>query len=343
MAGPRSMRCVVPTSKYKGVSGMGLRKHAATRVVVGMAVMSVGMASLTTPAFADASDDSVEQILENVPSKYEVLEDAASSTQTDDFTIAQDPSDGVTLEDEDGNALSVKLPFADQAADAVPVDDSTVAYDNANDTTTVPTGKADGSVQINTILESVAAPETFEYVVSADNLAHIDINDDGSAAFLASDGSFLGGAASPWAVDANGVAVPTHFEVAGNTLIQVVDHVGAGYQYPIVADPWLGANLYGNPWITYYSWGYKINVQPTDWGKVNTGGATWWAHRDEVRNKLGGNSWRWTNSIQEQFYCHIAGVPASLPTYNLESNRVDWNWTLIAPYKCNYPEGWFSG
>ncbi len=41
--------------------------------------------------------------------------------------------------------------------------------------------------------------------------------------------------APPWAKDASGKALPTHYEVAGATLIQNVDTTGA--QYPVVADP----------------------------------------------------------------------------------------------------------
>jgi hypothetical protein len=41
----------------------------------------------------------------------------------------------------------------------------------------------------------------------------------------------------PWAVDTNGRSVPTHFEVRGAALVQVVDHHTGDFAYPIVADP----------------------------------------------------------------------------------------------------------
>lgn len=44
--------------------------------------------------------------------------------------------------------------------------------------------------------------------------------------------------AAPWAKDATGRALPTHFELRGSTLRQVVDHAGA--QYPVTADPSIG-------------------------------------------------------------------------------------------------------
>ena len=41
---------------------------------------------------------------------------------------------------------------------------------------------------------------------------------------------------SPWAKDANGNAVPTHYEIEGDTLVQIVDF-DENSAFPIVADP----------------------------------------------------------------------------------------------------------
>ncbi|WP_297006681.1 hypothetical protein [uncultured Corynebacterium sp.] len=41
---------------------------------------------------------------------------------------------------------------------------------------------------------------------------------------------------TPWAKDAEGKEVPTHFEVRGNSLVQVVDFDGNTF-FPVVADP----------------------------------------------------------------------------------------------------------
>lgn len=58
--------------------------------------------------------------------------------------------------------------------------------------------------------------------------------DDGSVTL--SDGvDFLGGIATPWAVDAQGQSLPTHYEIDGSTLTQVVDTSTA--MFPVVADP----------------------------------------------------------------------------------------------------------
>lgn len=77
----------------------------------------------------------------------------------------------------------------------------------------------------------------------------VDVDSDEYAAGLAeaaegvgeddaalSDGAVVVGAfLDPWSVDANGTALPTHYETDGNTLIQVVDTEGAAF--PVVSDP----------------------------------------------------------------------------------------------------------
>ncbi len=55
---------------------------------------------------------------------------------------------------------------------------------------------------------------------------------------LAADGGGLTGIIdAPWAYDANGTPVPTHYEISGDVLTQVVDHICDNYTYPITADP----------------------------------------------------------------------------------------------------------
>lgn len=57
---------------------------------------------------------------------------------------------------------------------------------------------------------------------------------DGSVSVSDADG-FLGGVEAPWAIDAAGQSLPTHYEISGSTLTQIVDTTGA--TFPVVADP----------------------------------------------------------------------------------------------------------
>ena len=50
---------------------------------------------------------------------------------------------------------------------------------------------------------------------------------------------FVGAIVPPWAEDATGQSLPTHYEITGQTLTQIVDHLAA-IEPPLVADAWLG-------------------------------------------------------------------------------------------------------
>lgn len=303
---------------------------AAMCLIIGL----VGGASVAHAEEAPDPDD-IAAVLAQVPAQYGLLDQGSDSEGAGQADVHRDPSDGITLTSSRGSILEVELPFLESALPGVPVGEA-LAYDNVNGSTTVPIVKADGSVQVTTVIADATAPTRYEYgFPGATSL----VQGERTVAILGASGEFLGGVAAPWAVDAAGAAVPTHFEIAGTTLVQVVDHQSGEFQYPIVADPWLGIDLYYTPNVSFPSGGYAINVVPTVWGGAYSGPEEvymWWAHRDEVVSKLGSSSWRWTTSIQEQFYCHIAGFPLGLPEYNMESWRplVYWETSLVL-YQCN--------
>lgn len=92
------------------------------------------------------------------------------------------------------------------------------------------------------------APERYPFPISGD-AASLEPTGDGSVIAYNAEGDPIATLAPAWAVDANGLNVPTHYELDGTTVIQVVEHRGSGYAYGITADPWW------NP----FSW---------DWSKI---------------------------------------------------------------------------
>lgn len=80
-------------------------------------------------------------------------------------------------------------------------------------------------------------------------------------------GNFAGGVAPAWAKDANGNAIATHYEISGDTLTQVVDHSGTD-AYPIVADPWLGIQLFEGFWRGSWEGDYTYNTSVTVLGRM---------------------------------------------------------------------------
>ena len=70
----------------------------------------------------------------------------------------------------------------------------------------------------------------------------ITANEDGGASVTDPDGQAAGKVAKPWAYDATGRSLPTHYVVSGTGLVQQVDTDGA--TFPVIADPRVTAGWY---------------------------------------------------------------------------------------------------
>jgi hypothetical protein len=84
-------------------------------------------------------------------------------------------------------------------------------------------------------IDSPSAPERYDFVF--DGVTRLKQDDVGSVALYGAHGRFVGAVAPAWAKDAHGRDVPTHYEVKGTTLVQVVEHRGGGFAYGVTADP----------------------------------------------------------------------------------------------------------
>lgn len=235
----------------------GERKGIPVRTSLAMKSAAVIVASCVAVglfgfANADAGEvnaaDAVAAIQAVAPAS---LSDVAT-VSSDDQTAAEasvpggavavpvDPADGIDL----GASVQIGLPFAQHASDAAdsPVP-GVVAFDNNNGSTTVPVIFSDGTLQINTVIENPSAPKRYEYPIDVPDGASLTQDANGTVAVVTADGSPLRVFGEAWAKDANGEAVPTHYEVHGNTLTQVVDFA-PGTAFPVVADPSTGAYSY---------------------------------------------------------------------------------------------------
>jgi hypothetical protein len=80
------------------------------------------------------------------------------------------------------------------------------------------------------------APTEYSYDIKVgDEPAVLELIEGGGVSVLDGDGSLVNSILAPWAKDATGAEVPTHYTVQGDTLTQHVEHQGAAY--PVVADP----------------------------------------------------------------------------------------------------------
>lgn len=217
-------------------------------------------------------------------------------------------------------------------------------YEGIDETTTTVLPKVDGSLQLITTIPDSASPTNFSYTVRGDNISSHEKTPDGAIFFLDKSGNAVGGLAAPWAFDAEGTPVPTWFEVTGETVTQVVDHLNGSFTYPIVSDPYLGMQLYEWASVSFLNQrpgAYAINAKPTLWGYAVVSPATFNHHIYEVTQKLPIiERWRMTPTIIEQHKCHIALGPLERLAggngqYNMESFRPIKPWNQQMRDKCN--------
>lgn len=132
----------------------------------------------------------------------------------------------------------MSFPSAGQAESAVrsPVP-GVLVFENRDGSSTVPTIRDDGGIQISTVIERADAPRRYDYSLSLPSGSHLSLTADGG---VRADGPTPEWpelhVAPPWAKDAEGEPVPTHYEVHGTTLTQIIDFTPST-AFPVVADP----------------------------------------------------------------------------------------------------------
>ncbi|WP_157780450.1 hypothetical protein [Leifsonia xyli] len=159
--------------------------------------------------------------------------------------VSENASSGVKLETPGtGSDVTIGLPFAGKASKAVRSQKAgVVVYNNKNGSSTVPVVHKDGRVQISTVIDNAKAPKRYDYPIEVPSGASLVQSPQGVIAIVAGDGAPLRVFGNAWAKDAHGKAVPTHYEIVGNTLTQVIDFT-EHTAFPVVADPSTSAYSY---------------------------------------------------------------------------------------------------
>ncbi len=222
-------------------------------------------ASADQPRGSDSLDSIVSVVPDildsaaDVPTGIEGTAAISSTVAQTHVTIPVEPELGIGLRT-GPKSVSIGLPFASEAKHASVEQNGVVSFDNNNGSVTVPVVKTDGGVQINTVIAGPDAPQRYEYPLALPAGSTVVEKDGGILIFNAA-GESLGTFLAPWAFDAKGAAVATHYEVNGTTLTQVVEHTTAN-SFPVVADP-----SYYPPVAFYYSrsdveymWGVLQNL-----------------------------------------------------------------------------------
>lgn len=277
--------------------------------------------------------------------------------------VPSDPEHGISVKTEAG-PMKVRLPRSNAAADAQPLGAGMVSYDNRDGSSTVPVVVDDGSIQINTLIESPASPREYTYAFELPPGAVVKELDGGAIFFYSDEGSFIGGLAPAWAKDASGSFVPTRYRIDGQRITQVVEHT-VNHRYPVVADPWLGFSLFSyvrndvRPWwngqpvytMELSAWGQLIyrgsaalglatlplgTALPVTWLGYKVMTYEGWA--EVVARQPGAR----TTSVRQQYVCHVRyGYPVlgSGWRWDLEKARPiknDWTRTNVLAHRCNW-------
>lgn len=156
--------------------------------------------------------------------------------------VPTDLEQGVTLRDANGSTTHIALPNASSAGDAQVLDSAVVTYPGEHSANTVVVG--DLGVQMLTTIANGGASTRYEYRLSLVQGQRLMLTELGPVV-LDERGEMQLAVAAPWAKDSNGRDVPTHYEVTGDTLTQVVEHRSdVNVAYPVTADPiWLAPRV----------------------------------------------------------------------------------------------------
>lgn len=291
-------------------------QYARVRTVTAATMLTL-IAAFVSPsvAFADSSDtvtlsevatalraidnDSDTLVATAAPSTMDA--DSAAVVQQDGSTtdIPKNPEDGVGIKSKDGTSITIDLPQAEAANDAQRLSNGTVVYPASDGSANAVIPTSDG-IQFLTSIYNSDAPTRYNYDVSVPEGGKVEVV-GGAARVVDADGGDILYVGLPWAKDANGIAVPTHFEVEGNSLIQVVEHNGAAFTYPVVADPRF-----------YYSWGiYTVKFNSTETGYISRAGGA------AVGAYLGGPAAAFFTAIGGDWLADYAAARRLCLTYRL--------------------------
>lgn len=222
-----------------------MKRHKISKAIAGgtlVAAVAFGGVMTATPAMAltyptDSSGPSAMNVdAGSVADVIEKAETAAVGTSTPADTPSPVIQDGATV-DVNGSDLSVTM---GAATDAVTSEAGQYATLQDDSITYAASHPREGTTRFTAVLASSTGARP-EWTFAGGR--HLPLLDNGTVGI--SDGeNFLGSIDAPWAIDAAGRSLSTHYEISGSKLTQVVDTTGA--LFPVVADPTV--NFYG-PYI----------------------------------------------------------------------------------------------
>ncbi|MCJ1704313.1 MULTISPECIES: hypothetical protein [unclassified Rathayibacter] len=187
------------------------------------AAVTAVLISTCLPSVANADTYSVADVLE----RAETVAVGSSTPADAQLPAVHAGDDGPTVAVE-GADLSVTLGASDDAAISeseqfATVEDESITYAISH--------PREGATRFSAVLRTPTNDHPHWTFGSDTQLLLLD---NGSVSISEGD-EFIGGIEAPWAVDALGRSLSTHYEISGSTLTQVIDTAEAAF--PVVADP----------------------------------------------------------------------------------------------------------
>lgn len=155
----------------------------------------------------------------------------ATVLRAGDVVLPQTGDGSLTIE---GSSINIGMPAEVATGKAQVTDTDMVVYQGTDIADpSVVVASAASSVAVQVVIPDETAPSRYTFEIGG---ALPVLREDGRVELRDSAGAVIGEGQAPWAVDATGQAVPTRYEVHGQSLVQVVDFTSAS-AFPIVADP----------------------------------------------------------------------------------------------------------
>ncbi|MFN3949098.1 hypothetical protein [Microbacterium sp.] len=228
------------------------RRASLMRTVTVAAIATCVIAFSATPASAageiDTSDPEAVAALVREAAPDGARPVAATATEDGfdtsaggtDTAIPIEPDQSIEVSATAGGreiSASITLPAGLDLAAAEASDAGTVVYASESDASVAVQTLPSGDTRVQTIIPDRYA--THEAAFGMDGFRAI-VDDAGNAGFQQTgrEGAFVP-VEAPWATDAEGEPVPTHYEVRGERLVQIVTPTERTV-YPVVADPTWG-------------------------------------------------------------------------------------------------------
>jgi hypothetical protein len=211
--------------------------------------VQAGEEALTDNACAPSAPDArqVKEVADDVHAAVEA-EAAAEGYVPDPSAPAESPevdrASGAVkaMEGDDQHTVTLALPGTGCGTAASRPDSSLTVFTSEQLAfSTAVAGDTEGAFRALVHIESAAAPTEYAFTLDLPEGGQLVPLEDGGAVVSNAAGDILATFTPPWATDAHGVEVPTHYEIRGNTLIQHLE-LSPALTYPVVADPfWIPA------------------------------------------------------------------------------------------------------